>query len=106
MGLCYTRFRYFDANAGRCLLRATVEERDGRDVVTAFERDAFGRITAEVQDGARIAYTLDPRGRVTSRTLPADACSRSTRYALHTEHGGLCPSRSLSATGPECRSPS
>ena len=63
------------------LLKATVEEDDGRDVVTAFERDALGRIVAEVQDGSRIGYELDARGRVVTRVLPEEAEGQTTRYA-------------------------
>lgn len=47
--------------------------------VTSFERDEFGRVTAEVQQGKRIKYERDVQGRVVERTLPNGA---TTSYAF------------------------
>ncbi len=62
------------------LLEAVVQEQDGRDVVTRFERDAFGRLLAEEQDGQRIEYALDEQGRRAERRLPEAAGSALTQY--------------------------
>ena len=59
------------------LLGATIVH-EGKRVVTLFERDALGRITAEIQGDRRIRYEHDPRGRRTLRVMPDGA---TTRYA-------------------------
>jgi RHS repeat-associated protein len=59
--------RYERDPLGR-LLKATVDEVTG-EVVTSFERDAFGRIVRETQGARSIAYAYDAKGRRTSRTL-------------------------------------
>jgi len=61
------------------LLEAVVQDPDG-DVVTRFERDAFGRLLAEEQDGQRIEYVLDEQGRRAERRLPEAAGSARTQY--------------------------
>src|SRR5690606_21017082 len=50
--------------------------------VTTFERDEFGRVTAEIQQGKRIQYQRDLQGRVTKRTLPNGA---TTSYEFATD---------------------
>jgi RHS repeat-associated protein len=45
-------------------------------VETAFERDANGRVTAELQQGRRVAYARDVEGLVTQRALPNGAITR------------------------------
>lgn len=57
------------------LLGAVVEQ-DGRQVVTLFERDRLGRVIAEVQDGRRVHFEYDIRGRRTARTMPDGAPTR------------------------------
>ena len=90
------------------LLEAVVEESRGPDVVTRFERDAFGRLTAEEQDGERIVYSLDERGRRASRQLPASAGGALTQYAYDAfgafsslEHDGAKVEVSRDALGRE-----
>lgn len=62
-------------------IKATVEQR-GRSVVTVFERDRLGNLVAEIQDGRRIQYTLDARGRRTARVMPDGATTRYRYDAL------------------------
>jgi YD repeat-containing protein len=50
--------------------------------VTTFERDEFGRVTAEIQQGKRIQYQRDIQGRVIQRTLPNGA---TTTYDFATD---------------------
>lgn len=54
------------------LLGATLRQGD-REIVTLFERDPLGRVTAERQDGRRMGYGYDSRGRRTSRVMPDGA---------------------------------
>ena len=57
------------------LSTAVLNEHDGR-VVTTFERDAFGRVIKETQDGRSTAYAYDARGRRVARTLPNGSTTR------------------------------
>jgi RHS repeat-associated protein len=50
--------------------------------VATFERDEFGRVTEEIQQGKRIKYERDVQGRVTKRTLPNGA---KTTYEFATD---------------------
>lgn len=59
------------------LLGATIVHA-GKSVTTELERDALGRITAEIQGDRRIRYEHDARGRRTLRVMPDGA---TTRYA-------------------------
>ena len=63
-------------------LLGTSMEQEGRKVITSFERDHFGRIVAEVQNGRRLRYELDARGRTTARVLPDGATTRYRYDAL------------------------
>jgi RHS repeat-associated protein len=69
------------------LLGAVVEQ-DGRQVVTLFERDHLGRVVAEMQDGRRLRYAYDTRGRRTERVMPDGAMTRY-RYDALGELAGL-----------------
>src|SRR6185436_10664543 len=39
-------------------------------MVTEFERDRFGRLTADIQNGRAVRYEYDDRGRRSARVLP------------------------------------
>ncbi len=72
-------------------MKATVIEYNGKTVV-AFERDDFGRVSAETQGGRTIRFEHDGRGRRTARVLPN---GEITLYAYDlagavaaVEHGG------------------
>lgn len=52
------------------LLAAAVIEHNGKTVVE-LERDRFGRVVKEIQNGLEIASTYDARGRRETRALPA-----------------------------------
>jgi RHS repeat-associated protein len=54
------------------LKKAVLSEYNGK-VVTAFERDAFGRMVKETQNERSITYAYDARGRRASRELPNGA---------------------------------
>ena len=49
--------------------RAVCQDVTGK-VVTQFERDRFGRIVADIQNGRAVRYEYDERGRRTARVLP------------------------------------
>ncbi|MGH7295046.1 MAG: RHS repeat-associated core domain-containing protein, partial [Polyangiaceae bacterium] len=51
------------------LLEATVVEHNGKTVVQ-FQRDEFGRVVSEAQNGQTIRYEYDARGRRSLRRLP------------------------------------
>jgi RHS repeat-associated protein len=57
------------------LKMAVLSEYNGK-VVTTFERDAFGRVVKETQDGRAIAFEFDAHGRRAARTLPNGATTR------------------------------
>jgi RHS repeat-associated protein len=63
-------------------LLGAVLEQDGRQVVTLFERDRLGRVVAEVQDGRKLRYEYDARGRRTARVMPDGATTRYRHDAL------------------------
>jgi len=58
------------------LLQAVLTEAPGK-VVNIFERDRFGRLIAERQNGREIRYEYDDRGRRAARVLPG---GETTRY--------------------------
>jgi len=64
------------------LQKATVDYiEDDEQVVSAFERDELGRLTAEVQNGRRIEFQLDELGRRSLRRLPEEAGGATTKYS-------------------------
>jgi RHS repeat-associated protein len=68
--------KYKRDNLGR-LLEATVFERNGKTVVQ-LERDEFGRVIAEIQNGQAIRYEYEATGHRTLRRLPG---GETTGYA-------------------------
>lgn len=77
----------FDRDRMGRLVGAVVRQ-DGREVVTLFERDKLGRMITEVQDGRRLRYAFDARGRRTSRVMP-DGATTQYRYDVLGELIGL-----------------
>lgn len=73
-GSAHGTLRFQRDKLGR-LERALVDEVTGK-VVADFERDRFGRVVVESQDGQVIDYQRDRRGRVIQRTLPNGATTR------------------------------
>ena len=61
--------KYTRDKLGR-LLEATVVEHNGKTVVK-LERDVFGRVIAEIQNGLAVASRYDDRGHRSERELPA-----------------------------------
>src|SRR5690606_16326311 len=51
-------------------------------IATTYERDEFGRVIEENQNGKRVRYERDVQGRVTKRTLPNGA---TTSYEFATD---------------------
>jgi RHS repeat-associated protein len=58
--------------------RASLSEATGVEHVTAFERDAFGRVVCERQGDRAMRYAYDAQGRRTRRAMPDGA---TTHYA-------------------------
>jgi RHS repeat-associated protein len=97
--------KYTRDNVGR-LLEAAVMETSGKTVVQ-FERDPFGRVVAEIQNGQRIEFEHDAHGRRTLRRLPG---GETTRYAYdrtgaiaRLEHDGHALTFQRDALGREVR---
>lgn len=59
----------FQRDAQGWVEKATSEDVMGK-VVTELERDRFGRLTADIQDGRAVRYEYDAAGRTTARVLP------------------------------------
>jgi RHS repeat-associated protein len=88
------------------LLEATVTEHAGKTVVK-LERDRFGRIVGETQNGHAVRSTWDARSRRTARELPG---GETTRYAYDRpgaiakiEHGGQTLAFTRDALGRETK---
>ncbi|MFO0554599.1 MAG: DUF6531 domain-containing protein [Polyangiaceae bacterium] len=58
--------------------RAVCQDVTGK-VVTAFERDRYGRVTADIQNGRAVRYEYDDRGYRVARVLPG---GQRTEYAF------------------------
>jgi RHS repeat-associated protein len=88
------------------LLEATVVEHNGKTTVK-LERDPFGRVVSEIQNGLAIRTTLDAHGKRSARQLPA---GETTKYAYDragslqsVDHDGHKVSITRDAVGRETR---
>jgi YD repeat-containing protein len=75
-----TESEFLRDSVGR-ITQARITSRSETHAIS-YERDEFGRVTAEIQQGKRITYERDAQGRVTKRTLPNGA---TTTYEFATD---------------------
>ena len=71
----------FERDKRGMLKQAVLTEYNGK-VVTAFERDDFGRVIKETQNGRAITFEHDAQGRRLARTLPNGATTHYYRDPL------------------------